>query len=81
MLVLWAVPVLSQKNVYIYNKIKGNRQHRKNHNQDVLICVYHNAIFLQFIRLDNIFGAIHKMTVQIHLSCLHDNFHGETLPP
>lgn len=67
MLALWAVPVeLSQKNVYVYNKIKGNGQHWKKHNQDVLIFVYHNAIFLQSFQLDNIFSAIHKVTFQIH---------------
>lgn len=68
MLAPQVVPVeLLQKNVYAYNKIKGNGQHWKNHNQDVLICVYHSAIFLQFIQLASIFGAIHKVTFQIHL--------------
>lgn len=37
------------------------------HIQDLVISVYYNTIFLHFIQLDSIFGAIHKETFQTHL--------------
>lgn len=40
---------------------------KKTTNEDDVISVYYNAVFLQFIQLHNVFGAIHKETFQ---SCL-----------
>lgn len=47
--------------------MRNTGEKKPQHIPDLVISVYYNAIFLHFVQLDSIFGAIHKETFQTHL--------------